>query len=118
LSGRSAGPGRRDMRRHDRAPVELPVLVTDSANRVVGGLRFDAADVSQGGAFLRSDLLFEVGELLRLEFTLPSGRVIKAQGRVARVSRDQAADRLPGMGIAFVDLAEADRKAIETFLDS
>jgi Tfp pilus assembly protein PilZ len=107
---------RRDMRRHSRQSVELPVLVSDAANRVKAGIRFGAADVSAGGAFLRSDLLFEVGEILNLQIDLPPNRRIKAVGRVVRVSRGTAQDRLAGMGIEFVDLSPADRAAIETAL--
>ena len=68
------------MRRHSRRSVELPVLVSDAANRVKAGIRFDAADVSAGGAFLRSDLLFEVGEILNLAIELPPNRRISAVG--------------------------------------
>lgn len=104
---------RRDMRRHSRRSVELPVLVSDAANRVKAGIRFDAADVSAGGAFLRSDLLFEVGEILNLAIELPPNRRISAVGRVVRVSRGTAQERLAGMGIEFIDLSAADRAAIE-----
>jgi Tfp pilus assembly protein PilZ len=101
------------MRRHSRRSVELPVLVSDAANRVKAGIRFDAADVSAGGAFLRSDLLFEVGEILNLAIELPPNRRISAVGRVVRVSRGTTQDRLAGMGIEFIDLSAADRAAIE-----
>ncbi len=109
---------RKDMRRHDRAPVELPVIVTDTANRVVGGIRFEAKDFSAGGAFLRSDLLFEVGEQLKLEIQLPGGRLVHAGGRVVRVSRDLGDDRVPGMGMEFISLSPEDRTAIQAFLRS
>jgi hypothetical protein len=102
-----------DTRKQPRAVLELPVVVSDASNRVTGGIRFDPADVSVGGAFLRSDLLFEVGELLTLQFQLPpSGRSIRAQGRVIRVSRGLSKD-VPGMGVEFVDLPPDDRAAIE-----
>ena len=126
----SRNPVRRDTRKHARATLELPVVVSDAANRVSGGIRFASADVSGGGAFLRSDLLFEVGEILTLEFDLPGGRHVRARGRVVRVSRGDGAtangqsgangkprrasrDRFPGMGVEFVDLAPEDRAAIE-----
>jgi Tfp pilus assembly protein PilZ len=105
---------RRDMRRHPRQSVELPVLVSDSANRVKAGIRFGSAEISAGGAFLRSDLLFEVGEILNLQIDLSPGHRIAAVGRVVRVSRGAEPDRIAGMGIEFVDLSPADRAAIET----
>jgi hypothetical protein len=139
----SRNPVRRDTRKHARATLELPVVVSDAANRVSGGIRFASADVSGGGAFLRSDLLFEVGEILTLEFDLPGGRHVRARGRVVRVSRGQhpqqdeatepkeqgadpaetngkprrsSRDRFAGMGVEFVDLSPEDRAAIEAGL--
>jgi len=109
----------RDTRKQERAILELPVLVSDAANKVQGGIRFEAADISSGGAFLRSDLLFEVGEVLTLQFQIAAGaaaRDVRAQGRVVRVSRDLTRDRVPGMGIEFIDLPAADRAAIEARL--
>ena len=103
----------RDARKHARAALELPVTVSDASNRVAGGIRFDAADVSTGGAFLRADFLFEVGELLALQFELPDGGgPIRTAGRVTRVSRGEAKE-VAGMGVEFVDLLPQDRAAIE-----
>jgi Tfp pilus assembly protein PilZ len=107
---------RRDMRKHSRRSIELPVLVSDAANRVKAGIRFDASDVSLGGAFLRSDLLFEVGEVLNLDIDLSPRRRITAVGRVVRVSRGTSQNPSAGMGIEFVDLSPADRTALESAL--
>ena len=107
---------RRDMRKHSRRTVELPVVVSDAANRVKAGIRFGAADVSIGGAFLASDLLFEVGELLDVAIELAARRRIRVRGRVVRVSRGTTAGELPGMGIEFVDLSAADRAELESAL--
>lgn len=108
---------RRDMRKHSRRTVELPVVVSDAANRVKAGIRFGAADVSVGGAFLASDLLFEVGEVLDVTIELGTDRRIVVRGRVVRVSRGTADGEPPGMGIAFVDLSSANRAALESALD-
>jgi hypothetical protein len=114
----SRGPVRRDTRRHTRSTLVLPVLVSDAASKVRVGIRFDSADVSGGGAFLRSDMLFEVGELLVLQFSLPDGRVICSKGRVVRATREVDADRerFAGMGVEFVELAPEDRDAIDAQL--
>lgn len=103
----------RDMRKHSRRQLDLPVLVSDTFNRVEAALQFGAADISEDGAFLRSDLLFEVGETLNLEVQLSPDVRLRTRGRVVRVSRDEAA---PGMGIEFVDLSPADRSALEQAL--
>ena len=115
------GPVRRDTRRHSRSTLVLPVLVSDAASKARVGIRFDSADVSGGGAFLRSDMLFEVGEMLILQFSLPDGRPIRARGRVVRATRDtrgasDGRERAAGMGIEFVDLATEDRDAIDAQL--
>ena len=102
----------RDTRKHPRAPLEVPVMVSDAARRVRKPIRFSSGDVSGGGAFLRSDLLFEVGEVLNLEFDLPGGHHIRAQSRVVRVARGGQKDRYPGMGLEFLDLSPDDRAAI------
>jgi len=113
-SGSSFG---RDSRRQSRTVLELPMVVSDPSSRVSGSILFDSADVSTGGAFLRTDLLFEVGELLVLQFQLPrtedgDGAHIRTAGRVTRVSRGQAKE-VAGMGVEFVDLRPEDRSAIE-----
>ena len=102
----------RDTRKYPRVDLEVPVLVSDAAKKVRKPIRFSSADVSGGGAFLRSDLLFEVGEVLHLEFDLPDGRHIGTDGRVVRVARGGQKDKHPGMGLEFVDLSPDDRAAI------
>jgi Tfp pilus assembly protein PilZ len=103
---------RGNLRRHPRSAVELSVTVADSTNSVVGHIHFDTQDLSVGGAFVRSDLLFEVGEELGLTFTLPDGKHVHARGRVVRVARDTGDEGIAGMGIEFVRLTDPDRDAI------
>jgi uncharacterized protein (TIGR02266 family) len=105
-------------RRHERCALELPITVSDAANRVVAVIELSTQDLSSGGAFLRSQLLFEIGEVLRLQFSLPDGREIRTAGRVVRVARDTGDDVVPGMGIEFVDLLEPDREALARVLES
>ncbi len=108
--------GRRNQRKFERKPAELPVTVRAAGSKVEGSIRLDSVDVSEGGAFLRSQLLFEIGEILQLEFPLPGGTVVKATGRVVRVSRARGKDGVAGMGIEFTRLAMSDRRAIGTSL--
>jgi Tfp pilus assembly protein PilZ len=108
--------GRRNQRKFDRKPAELPVTVRAAGGKIEGGIRLDSLDMSEGGAFLRSQLLFEVGEILQLEIPLPGGGVVKATGRVVRVSRARADEGVAGMGIEFTRLAMSDRRAITTSL--
>lgn len=109
-----SAPWRGERRAHIRRSLELPVSVNDAQNRVHGAIRFDVRDLSLGGAFLRSDLLFEIGEELAIEFQIPDGPTVRAQGRVARVVREPLEDA--GMGIHFSLMAEGDREAVRAFL--
>jgi Tfp pilus assembly protein PilZ len=109
-------PGQRDQRKFDRRPAEIAVSVRAAGSMVAGGIRLDSLDVSEGGAFLRSALLFEIGEVLHLEIPIPGGPVIKATGKVVRVSRGRSKGQAPGMGIEFTRLAMSDRRAISSFL--
>jgi hypothetical protein len=109
----SSAAGSQNLRKHARSSLEVPVTVSDATNKVDGILHFDTQDVSVGGAFIRSDLLFEIGEELALAFLLPSGHTIKARGKVVRVARDTGDDgTAAGMGIQFVSLSDQDRDAI------
>ena len=103
-------------RQHQRRAVEMPITVSDAANRVVAVIQFSTQDMSTGGAFVRSHLLFEIGEVLSLQFALPDGRAIRASGKVVRVARDTGDDVVPGMGIQFVDLSDADREALKALV--
>jgi c-di-GMP-binding flagellar brake protein YcgR len=101
------------MRHFDRRPAELPVVVRAARQQGPGGIRLDSANLSEGGAFLRSDLLFEIGEALIVEIPLPSGSVVRAAARVVRVARDKNPAAVPGMGIEFTGLSSQDRRLIQ-----
>jgi Tfp pilus assembly protein PilZ len=105
------------MRRFDRRRAVFPVTVRAAGAKVTGAIHLDSADLSEGGAFLRSELLFEVGDTLELAIPLPSGQEIKATGKVVRVSQSRGErDGTPGMGIEFTELDASDRKALAAAL--
>jgi len=110
-NGSSRPPTERKTRRHERKRVEVPVTIVEAEQRTAGGLVFDAADMSLGGVFLRSTVLFEVDEELSIEFLVGAQKVL-AKARVVRVSYDEP----PGMGIEFTQLGERDREAIKAYL--
>lgn len=105
-----------DQRRYARRALELPASVRDASNRVEGAIRFDTRDISLGGAFLRSDLLFEVGEELEVEFDLPGAATIRLRARVVRVARGGDKEAA-GMGVAFTELPAHDREAMRAVLE-
>jgi hypothetical protein len=110
-NGSNRAPVERKTRRHERRRVELPVTIVEAEQKTAGDLLFDTTDLSIGGAFLRSTVLFEVDEILRIEFDL-GGPTIVARARVVRVSYDEP----PGMGIEFVGLDDDERDAIKAYL--
>jgi uncharacterized protein (TIGR02266 family) len=106
-------------RRHVRRPVRVSIRVRDAENPTEGEVLFDALDISQGGAFLQSDLLLEIGAELEVTFAIPGEiRPIRAHARVAWATRTASAKGSAGMGLEFVDLNEADRKLIADFVRS
>ena len=88
------------------------MLVRTAAHQELAGIHLSSSDLSEGGAFLRTDLLFEVGEALNLEITLQGG-VVKAAARVVRVARDKDPAAAHGMGIEFTGLSPQDRQLIQ-----
>ncbi|HEY5283984.1 MAG TPA: PilZ domain-containing protein [Polyangia bacterium] len=102
----------RDVRRFDRKSAFIPVVVRAEGNKIQAGVRLDTTDLSEGGLFLRSDLLFEVGEDLTLEIPLGDGKVTVAHGRVAWVTRGSGKKAAAGMGIEFARLSAHDRRAL------
>ena len=100
------------MRRFDRKSALVPVVVRAEGNKIQAGVRLDTADLSEGGLFLRSDLLFEVGEDLTLEIPIGDGKVTVARGRVAWVTRGSGKKAAAGMGIEFARLSDHDRRAL------
>lgn len=82
-----------------------------------GLLLFEAADLSAGGSFLKSDLLLETGEQLALEFFVPGvPQGMKAHARVAWVRRFPEAGEPAGMGVEFLSMSEADRAILTAYL--
>jgi hypothetical protein len=105
-------PRGRNLRRYDRKAALIPVVVRAAGNKIQAGVRLDTADLSEGGLFLRSDLLFEVGEDLTLEIPLSGGKTTIATGRVAWVTRGTGKRASAGMGIEFARLSAHDRRAL------
>jgi c-di-GMP-binding flagellar brake protein YcgR len=109
----STATGRREMRRFIRRPAALSIMVRATGNPGVHGVRMDSSNLSEGGAFLLSELLFEVGEALDLEIPLITGSVLRASARVVRVARDHDPTALSGMGVEFTGLSDEDRQVIQ-----
>lgn len=99
-----------EQRREERAAVQARFSARDASG--AGTLTFTSADVSTGGAFLRSDLLLEQGEALALHFEVPGEGALQTQATVAWVRRFPEAGQVAGMGVEFVGLSDDARAAL------
>lgn len=98
-------------RRFSRRTLAVDFAARDGLG--AGLLIFTSADVSAGGAFLKSDLLLEPGEELSLECHLEGKKSpIRARARVAWVRRFPESDQPAGMGVEFVGIDDDDRAAL------
>jgi hypothetical protein len=95
----------------------VKVDIHASHMRGVGQLIFESLDLSGGGAFLKCDLLLEVGDGLQIEFELPSGTVFESKAIIAWVRRFPKAGEAAGMGISFRELDEARLHMLSAFLN-
>jgi len=75
-------------------------------------------DISEGGLFLATFDCRPVGSQLYINFTLPNGELVSAEGivRWIREYNQATPDTTPGMGVQFTSLAEEHRAAINRFL--
>lgn len=106
-----------EQRRSARVPLHVEFRGKDLSG--TGALLFEGADLSIGGAFLKSDLLLEAGESLTLEFRVPGlPRLLRANGKVAWVRRFPGEGELPGMGVQFLAMTEADRAVLAEYLEA
>jgi uncharacterized protein (TIGR02266 family) len=104
-----------ERRESARRPVRVGVTLTSDSNLYVGF----TDNISEGGLFVATHELLEIGEQVRLEFELPgSDETIEVDGDVRwhrRVS-DVEDGIYPGYGVQFIDLADSDKQRLQKFL--
>jgi Tfp pilus assembly protein PilZ len=119
--------GRRRERRHERLKGEFPVRVSTieaDQDPWTGKSYFRAsqetcADVSRGGAFVRTTELLNPGRRILLELHLPNGSQIEAIGRVAwtrRILTQGSPQPDTGVGVEFLGGATDQLAALDDFL--
>jgi len=75
-------------------------------------------DISKGGIFLATLQTLPLGTKMKIEFAV-EGRTIAAQAEVRWVREPDASDSIgvnPGMGLCFIEIAEADRAYIDSYV--
>lgn len=75
-------------------------------------------DISEGGLFLATYDVKDIGSNIAVSFTLPDGHLVSCYGfvRWIREYNSLTPDVHPGMGVQFKGLSDEDRGAIEGFL--
>ncbi len=95
--------GSENRRKHPRVPLQL--LVQYRFDTFEDFLAEYSVDLSSGGMFVRTTTPREEGSFIYLQFALRDGlRLIEGLGKVVRVNPPGDPDRVPGMGIEFVNL--------------
>lgn len=105
------------LRRYTRYPIGVTFKLREDSEVSSGEILFDTVNVSGGGAFLRSELLLDVGVEVEVTFSLPnSNEPLSTKARIAWVTRGSSGKREPGMGIEFIDLGDGERNLIEELI--
>jgi len=102
-------------RRFDRAELHVDVSLESDHNFFVGF----SENVSEGGLFVATHSLREMGSIVHLTFHLPQREHPVEVDAVVRWVRlySETSDSPPGLGLQFVDLLNADALAIRSFIE-
>jgi uncharacterized protein (TIGR02266 family) len=102
------------IRRHRRVTIAAEVHLESESNLYAGITN----NLSEGGLFVATADLLAKGTVLDLEFSIPDGGPpIRTTGVVRWLREDlEHIEAPPGMGIQFVELADATRHRLERFV--
>jgi uncharacterized protein (TIGR02266 family) len=102
-------------RAFERLDIELSVGVTSEHNFFTGF----SANIAEGGIFVATHQVRDVGCLLHLEFSLPGEQAPIAVSAVVRWVKPyhEGSDGSPGLGLEFISIAPEDVQRIQTFIE-
>lgn len=106
-------------RRYSRRNIVLQVIVRDGEGLEVP---LESSNLSQTGMFLKSNILFDIGQLHTLEFTDGAGRQLNVKAKVVRTAgldtgrRPSSEPQDAGMGYEFLDTDERSRTIIQSLV--
>jgi len=114
-------------RRHRRIPASIPVRISTieperdpwTGRRYFRASQETCANVSRGGAFVRTVELLDPGRRVLLEMELPGGGHVEAIGRVAWTKRSLtsgAPELGTGVGVEFLGAESDELEALEHYL--
>lgn len=110
------------LRKAMRKQMELEILIQDAEGWEIP---LESLDVSPGGMFVRSNFLFEVGEVHDLIFRPAGGEgFFRVHARVVRVEQGggygqaASADFTPGMAYEFLEMNDLVRESLQEMVQS
>ncbi len=108
---------RREVGYHLRMPFAVEIRCASDVR--AGTRRYLALNLARGGLFLSTMLPLEPGTLLKCTFELPDGKPpVQVLAKVAWTRAASPVEDTPsGMGIRFLDLAQADLRRIERVIE-
>ncbi|MGM0556484.1 MAG: PilZ domain-containing protein [Myxococcota bacterium] len=104
---------RRDSARHE---VKVGVTMTSDSNLYVGF----TDNISEGGLFVATHELLDIGEHVTLEFELPeTEEKLRVDGEVRwhRMAARLDDDIFPGFGVKFLELGDKEQAKLQEFLE-
>jgi uncharacterized protein (TIGR02266 family) len=106
--------GSDERRRFQRRKLEAQIDLASDTNFYAGFTE----DISEGGLFVATVMLQQVGSRVNLTFALPDGHEITTTGvvRWLRDPSEESADCVPGMGVQFDYLDPEDLERIREFV--
>ena len=124
MSDQTKGPERR----HERIDASIPVKISTieperdpwTGRRYFRASEETCANLSRGGAFVRTVELLHPGQRVLLEMDLPTGGQVEAIGRVAWTKRALSPDAPgfgTGVGVEFLGAETKDIEAIAEYLE-
>ena len=124
MSDQTKGPERR----HERIDASIPVKISTieperdpwTGRRYFRASEETCANLSRGGAFVRTVELLHPGQRVLLEMDLPTGGQVEAIGRVAWTKRSLSPDAPgfgTGVGVEFLGAETKDLEAIAEYLE-
>ena len=100
----------KENRQHPRLSIGVDVDVTTGSNFYAGRTR----DLSLGGLFVETEVGLPIGMPIEVKLKLPKGNFNLACEVVWMLS--DRAQRVVGVGVRFLDLSPAAKRAIEAFM--
>lgn len=92
----------RERRRGSRASCHSPVRIRPESIAISAGFTMMATEVGPRGVFLASELLFQEGERMDLEYRIPGQlQPVKGVGQVVRVETRNSVSG-PGMAVRLI----------------